>query len=138
MHVHPLPEKAEATPTELLERGPSRTHPQLRQTLRAISSNWQPCLQEVEATLIEFLEKGTTVEQDVLSNVKAVLPAEAANILAELIPEPPNRQPQTGPVVNVPEDSMMSAGEEPPLPPVNYGAQDVLSSQVGECARAWM
>ncbi len=33
-------------------------------------------LQEVEETLVEFLEKGAIVESDVLANVKTVLPAE--------------------------------------------------------------
>ncbi len=40
---------------------------------------------------MQFLERGATVESDVLANVKAVLPPEAATLLNDLIPEPPNK-----------------------------------------------
>jgi len=44
--------------------------------------------------MLEFLEKGTTIEQDVLANIKAALPEQAAQLLTELIPEPPKRRGQ--------------------------------------------
>jgi hypothetical protein len=49
-------------------------------------------LQEVEDTLVEFLEKGATVESDILANVKSILPKEAADQLDALIPSPPIAQ----------------------------------------------
>jgi hypothetical protein len=39
-------------------------------------------MQEVESVLLECLEKGVTVERDVLNNIKAVLPPDAANALS--------------------------------------------------------
>lgn len=48
--------------------------------------------QEVEDQLVTLLERGATVESDVLANVKTMLPAEAVTILDEFIPEPPNKQ----------------------------------------------
>ncbi len=47
--------------------------------------------QELESTLLQCLEKGADVEVDVLTNLKTVLPAEAANVLSDLIPAPPSR-----------------------------------------------
>ncbi len=79
--------------------------------------------------MVEFLERGTIVEQDVLANLKTVLPPEAATVLTDMIPEPPNKHPQTGPVVPVPSSDITQA--QPEQPPVTYGQQDVLSVQIG-------
>lgn len=49
--------------------------------------------QEIEDNLVEFLDKGTTLETDILANLKTVLPSEATTILNEIIPEPPNSKP---------------------------------------------
>lgn len=78
----------------------------------------------------EFLEKGTIVEQDVLTNLKTVLPPEAATALTELIPDPPNKQPQAGPIV--PVDSADIAEAAYNAPAVTYGQQDVYTVQIGE------
>jgi hypothetical protein len=37
-------------------------------------------VQELEDTVLSFLEKGVTVEQDVLANLKTVLPPDAAQV----------------------------------------------------------
>lgn len=37
-------------------------------------------MQELEDTVLSFLEKGVTVEQDVLANLKTVLPPDAAQV----------------------------------------------------------
>ena len=47
--------------------------------------------QELEDTVVQCLERGVEVESDVISNIKTVLPTEAANMLTSIIPEPPTR-----------------------------------------------
>ncbi|GLC37385.1 hypothetical protein PLESTB_001593000 [Pleodorina starrii] len=94
---------------------------ELLQDPRPLEEKQAVVLKEVEDTLVEFLEKGATVESDVLANVKTVLPPEAANLLNELIPEPPNKQPN---VVHV------EPVEAAPQPPVTYYQADVMANQV--------
>jgi hypothetical protein len=78
----------------------------------------------VEDTLVEFLEKGITLESDILSNIKPLLPPEVAQQLEEIIPEAPNAvQPVVAEVL----------AEQ--APPIVYTADNVASSQVGEAAR---
>lgn len=85
-----------------------------------------PCVvlvQEVEDTLVTFLERGATVETDILSNIKLLLPPDVTKQLDEFIPPPPNAQAaQQGyaEVVVVEE------------PPVIYTADSVLENQIGE------
>lgn len=104
-------------------------------------SHQQPCLkhsssftactpQEVEDTLVEFLEKGATVESDVLANVKTILPPEAATLLNELIPEPPNKS--HGP--NVVPVEPLDVTAAPAAPAVTYYQADVVANQIGERA----
>jgi hypothetical protein len=77
--------------------------------------------QEVEDTLVTFLERGATLESDILNNVKVLLPPEVSKQLDELIPAPPNARPQP----EYPEVEMQE-------PPVIYTADSVLESQIGE------
>jgi hypothetical protein len=91
---------------------------ELIQDPRPLTEKQEVLFKEVEDTMLEFLEKGTDVEQDVLSNLKTMLPAEAANMLSELIPEPPNKQSA---IVVVP----MESGEY-----TTYQKEDVAANQV--------
>eukprot|EP00878_Enallax_costatus_P021180 GHUV01022415.1.p2 GENE.GHUV01022415.1~~GHUV01022415.1.p2 ORF type:complete len:107 (+),score=30.87 GHUV01022415.1:119-439(+) len=77
-------------------------------------------LQEVEDTLVTFLERGATVETDILANIKVLLPPDVTKQLDELIPPPPNSQPTE--VVVEPEE----------MPTVIYTADAVLENQIGE------
>lgn len=79
-------------------------------------------MQEVEDTLVTFLERGASVETDTLSVIKAVLPPEVTKQLDELIPPPPNAQQQV-------YDTTVSE-IEPPL--VIYTADSVLENQIGK------
>ncbi|GIL77198.1 hypothetical protein Vretimale_3147 [Volvox reticuliferus] len=94
---------------------------ELLQDPRPLEEKQTAVLKEVEDTLVGFLEKGATVESDVLANVKTLLPPEAANLLNEFIPEPPNKQPN---VVHV------EPVEAVPQPPVTYYQADVMANQV--------
>eukprot|EP00879_Flechtneria_rotunda_P017116 GHRR01017924.1.p1 GENE.GHRR01017924.1~~GHRR01017924.1.p1 ORF type:complete len:188 (+),score=79.23 GHRR01017924.1:831-1394(+) len=76
-------------------------------------------LQEVEDTLVSFLERGATVESDVLANLKLVLPPDVMRQLDELIPPLPSNQP--------PVDVVEVELEEPP---VVYTADAVLENQI--------
>jgi hypothetical protein len=77
-------------------------------------------LQEVEDQLVTFLERGATVESDILANLKVLLPPDVTKQLDELIPPPPTSKPA------VPEFEV----EEPT---VIYTADAVLESQIGAC-----
>jgi hypothetical protein len=77
-------------------------------------------LQEVEDTLVSFLEKGASVETDVLAAVKVLLPPDVTKQLDDLIPPPPNAQPY------------WDEAEEDNQPPVIYTADSVLENQIGE------
>lgn len=74
--------------------------------------------------MLEFLEKGATVEQDVLANLKAALPQEAASFLSQLIPTPPLRERQGS------GTTATTATEAQPMS--RYGQDDVMADQVGE------
>ncbi|KXZ46820.1 hypothetical protein GPECTOR_40g554 [Gonium pectorale] len=95
---------------------------ELLQDPRPLEEKQAVVLKEVEETLVSFLEKGATVESDVLANVKTLLPPEAATLINDLIPEPPNKQPDVVPVEPV--------DVQPVQPPVTYYQADVLSNQV--------
>jgi hypothetical protein len=77
-------------------------------------------LQEVEDTLVSFLEVGASVETDVLAAVKVLLPPDVTKQLDDLIPPPPNAQPY------------WEEAAEDNQPPVIYTADSVLESQIGE------
>jgi hypothetical protein len=77
-------------------------------------------LQEVEDQLVTFLERGATVESDILANLKVLLPPDVTKQLDDLIPPPPNSKPA------VPEFEVDY--EEPT---VIYTADAVLESQIG-------
>lgn len=88
--------------------------------------------QEVEDQLVTLLERGATVESDVLANVKTMLPAEAVTILDEFIPEPPNKQAAAAAA----SASASASWSEPmatgaPAPVVTYSQGDVMTAQVG-------
>lgn len=81
--------------------------------------------------MITFLERGATVETDILANIKVLLPPDVTKQLDELIPPPPN--------------SLTVAMVEPAVeePTIIYTADAVLEKQIGgdkagisPCARA--
>lgn len=79
-------------------------------------------LQEVEDTLVSFLERGATVETDILTNLKLLLPPDVTKQLDEFIPPPPNAQPSQQ------WDEEVVSNQ----PPVIYTADSVLENQIGE------
>eukprot|EP00878_Enallax_costatus_P036734 GHUV01041280.1.p1 GENE.GHUV01041280.1~~GHUV01041280.1.p1 ORF type:complete len:178 (+),score=53.08 GHUV01041280.1:431-964(+) len=93
---------------------------QLVQDPRSVEEKQQLVMQEVEDTLVTFLERGATVETDILANIKVLLPPDVTKQLDELIPPPPNSQPTE--VVVEPEE----------MPTVIYTADAVLENQIGE------
>ncbi|KAG2454767.1 hypothetical protein HYH02_000602 [Chlamydomonas schloesseri] len=111
---------------------------ELLQDPRPLEEKQAVVMKEVEDTLVEFLEKGATVESDVLANVKTILPPEAATLLNELIPEPPNKagagahQGAYGAnVVPVePVDLGSGSGGAPAAPAVTYYQADVVANQI--------
>jgi hypothetical protein len=74
--------------------------------------------QEVEDQLVTFLERGATVESDILANLKVLLPPDVTKQLDELIPPPPNSKPVVQEV-------------EVEEPVVIYTADAVLENQIG-------
>eukprot|EP00878_Enallax_costatus_P029799 GHUV01032356.1.p1 GENE.GHUV01032356.1~~GHUV01032356.1.p1 ORF type:complete len:239 (+),score=73.22 GHUV01032356.1:558-1274(+) len=91
---------------------------QLVQDPRSVEEKQQLVMQEVEDTLVTFLERGATVETDILANIKVLLPPDVTKQLDELIPPPPNSQPTE--VVVEPEE----------MPTVIYTADAVLENQI--------
>lgn len=77
---------------------------------------------ELESTLLEYLEKGADVEVDVIANIKTVLPPEAANLLTEIIPSPPNK------TTNTADYSSYSSSDVTPA--VTYAKEDVAANQI--------
>ena len=73
----------------------------------------------MEDTLVEFLERGATIETDVLNNLKSALPGDVVRQLDELIPAPPNQQPEV--IEVIPEETT-----------IIYTADAVLENQIGE------
>ena len=57
--------------------------------------------QEVEDTVVEFLQRGTTIEADVLANVKAILPVDVAQTITDLVPPPPTLDATVTDIVSV-------------------------------------
>ncbi|KAJ9531366.1 hypothetical protein V8C86DRAFT_2577607 [Haematococcus lacustris] len=98
---------------------------ELVQDPRPVEDKQAVLLEEVESTVLEFLERGAVVEQDVLANLKTMLPAEAANVLSGFIPDPPNRVTQDS---YMPDG--MAAATDNNVPLVTYGQQDVLAVQI--------
>lgn len=96
---------------------------QLVQDPRPVEEKQQLVLAEVEDTLLTFLERGATVETDILANVKVLLPSEVVTQLDELIPPPPNAKPAAAAA-----QAWQGEGEEPPT--VIYTADSVLESQI--------
>lgn len=110
-----LPERLQTLPTDVQRVA------ELVQDPRPVEEKQQLVLQEVEDTLVTFLERGATVETDILSNIKLLLPPDVTKQLDEFIPPPPNAQAaQQGyaEVVVVEE------------PPVIYTADSVLENQI--------
>jgi hypothetical protein len=67
---------------------------------------------------VTFLERGATVESDILANLKVLLPPDVTKQLDELIPPPPNSKPAVQEV-------------EVEEPVVIYTADAVLENQIG-------
>lgn len=79
----------------------------------------------MEDTLVEFLERGATVESDILTNVKSALPPELAQQLQDLIPPLPNN--------NVPPtyDAQWNEQAQVEVPIAVYSADAVAESRIG-------
>jgi len=91
---------------------------ELIQDPRPVEEKQTVLFKELEETVCEFLEKGAGVETDILANVKTILPAEAANMLTELIPQPPVKEEVIIPVQPV------------DVPVTVYQPEDVFQSQI--------
>ncbi|WIA28956.1 hypothetical protein OEZ86_011478 [Tetradesmus obliquus] len=89
----------------------------LVQDPRPVEEKQQLVLQEVEDQLVTFLERGATIESDILANLKVLLPPDVTKQLDELIPPPPNSKPAM-PEIEVAE------------PTIIYTADAVLESQI--------
>lgn len=89
----------------------------LVQDPRPVEEKQQLVLQEVEDQLVTFLERGATIESDILANLKVLLPPDVTKQLDELIPPPPNSKPAM-PEIEVEE------------PTIIYTADAVLESQI--------
>lgn len=81
-----LPDKLQTLPSEVEKLQ------ELLQDPRPLDEKQAVVMREVEDTLVDFLERGAIVESDILANVKAMLPKEAADQLDALIPNPPSPQ----------------------------------------------
>ncbi|KAF5834243.1 hypothetical protein DUNSADRAFT_9196 [Dunaliella salina] len=97
---------------------------ELAQDPRPLVEKQVELLKELEDVVVDFLEKGATMEQDFLDNLKSMLPEQAANLLTELIPEPPYQRTKTG----YTQDGngvqpMVYAG-------TRYGQDDVMAEQI--------
>lgn len=90
---------------------------ELVQDPRPVEEKQQLVLQEVEDTLVTFLERGATIETDILANIKVLLPPDVTKQLDDLIPPPPNTQNVN---VEQPEE----------VPTVIYTADAVLENQI--------
>ncbi|KAF6254764.1 P-loop containing nucleoside triphosphate hydrolase protein [Scenedesmus sp. NREL 46B-D3] len=91
---------------------------QLVQDPRPVEEKQQLVLQEVEDQLVTFLERGATIESDILASLKVLLPPDVTKQLDDLIPPPPNSQPVIVQEFEVEE------------PTVIYTADAVLESQI--------
>lgn len=107
-----MPERLQTLPTDMQRVA------ELVQDPRPVEEKQQLVLQEVEDTLVSFLEKGASVETDVLAAVKVLLPPDVTKQLDDLIPPPPNAQPY------------WDEAEEDNQPPVIYTADSVLENQI--------
>lgn len=56
---------------------------ELLQDPRPAQEKGEVLLEEIETRIVDFLERGATVEADILSNIKAVLPEDLANIIPD-------------------------------------------------------
>lgn len=88
---------------------------ELLQDPRPLDEKRDVLLQEVEDTVVEFLERGTTIETDVLANVKAVLPPEVAQTIDSIVPPPP-----TNTVVTTATTTSTSVVQAEPIEPEVY------------------
>lgn len=98
---------------------------ELLQDPRPLEEKQAVVLREIEDTLVECLERGATVEADVLANVKANLPPEVASIVTDLVPEPPTASSSYAPP---PPTYGGAAGDS--APQYAYTAESVHDTQV--------
>lgn len=92
--------------------------------LPSLDLRW-PGTQEAEDVLVECLEKGATLEADLLSNIKAALPGDMAAALEELLPTPPNMASSASAASIVPVEMTEASGRL-------YDAQSVAAEQAGK------
>eukprot|EP00798_Chlamydomonas_sp_ICE-L_P023015 gene23015-30208_t len=102
---------------------------ELMQDPRPMDEKSAVIFKEVENRVVECVEKGADVETEVLSNLKMILPAEAANVLSELIPEQPGKAMGMS---DMPSSSMdMSTNGMPAdMPQVTYSGSDVMADRL--------
>ena len=87
--------------------------------------------------MVDLLERGLEVETDALANLKTVLPAEAANMLTSMIPEPPTRSGSFS-TLEEQDSGAMATHSRSDAPTTTYYQEDVMASQVGEqCGVPW-
>lgn len=104
----------------------------LVQDPRPVEEKQQLVLAEVEDTLVSFLERGATLEADILANVKVLLPPDVSKTLDELIPPPPSSSSSSnGSSVYGGSSSQGGYAAEVVEPLVVYTADAVLENQIG-------
>ena len=101
---------------------------ELAQDPRPFEEKGAVLTQELESTLLEYLEKGADVEVDVLANIKTVLPPEAANLLTEIIPLPPNKANPDFSSSSYYSTTSTTSSSEAAL--VTYQKEDVAANQI--------
>lgn len=83
-------------------------------------------MQEVEGTLVEFVEKGAGVEADVLANLTAALPPELKDALPEELKSALGRS--GAPAASAPTAYAAPMVEYAPMP-----AATLVTNQIGGC-----
>ncbi|GBF98862.1 hypothetical protein Rsub_11466 [Raphidocelis subcapitata] len=103
---------------------------ELAQSPRPIEEKGQLVLQEVESVLVECLQRGAAVETDVLSAVKAALPAELAAAVDGVVPPVPGEGGAAGGGGYGGYNGYGGAAQEDTAPAVVYTADAVADSQM--------
>lgn len=125
---------------------------ELAQDPRPLNAKQEALLKEVESIMVQCLEKGVVVEQDMLASVKSKLPQEAVNMLNSLIPPAPSSVSSASftsystsfsssssmdPVDVTPEpvnSTTTTTSTAPNAPTTIYGQQDVMATQAETAA----
>lgn len=105
---------------------------ELLQDPRPLDEKQQLVFQEIQDTMVEFLERGVSLETEVLSNVKSNLPPEMASVISDLVPEPPMASadtyaPSSSYDMQAPSAAADVQAEETPY---TFTAESVAANQV--------